>query len=59
MRIATWNIERLKHRKRLSEIIKEIDKVAADILILTEADETVKLPQAKPKRFNASGYRGK
>lgn len=45
MRIATWNIERLKHRKRLPEIIAQLNEVAADILILTEADEAVKLPQ--------------
>ncbi len=44
MKIATWNIERLKHRKQLPEIIEAINKVDADILILTEADEAVRLP---------------
>lgn len=39
MRIATWNIERLKHKKYLDHILSECDKVAADILVLTETDE--------------------
>ena len=42
MRIATWNIERLKHFKRLPEITSAIEKVNADILILTESDTRIK-----------------
>lgn len=38
MRIATWNVERLKHQKALAEIISLCDKVKADILVLTETD---------------------
>lgn len=44
MRIATWNIERLKHKKVLDRILLAIEKVQADILILTETDERVQLP---------------
>lgn len=42
MRIATWNIERLKHFKRLSEITSAIENANADILILTESDTRVR-----------------
>ena len=45
MKIATWNIERLKHRKKLDRIVEVLNEVDADILVLTEADERVKLPQ--------------
>jgi endonuclease/exonuclease/phosphatase family metal-dependent hydrolase len=45
MKIATWNIERLKHRSRLPDIKEAIRNVDADILILTEADRTLKLPE--------------
>ena len=38
MRIATWNVERLKHQKALAEIISLCDKAKADILVLTETD---------------------
>lgn len=42
MKIATWNVERLKHKKTLSEIIAACEQVRADILVLTETDELVK-----------------
>lgn len=42
MKIATWNVERLKHRKSLSEIITVCERSQADILILTENDEAIK-----------------
>lgn len=45
MKIATWNIERLKHGSRLPDIKEAIRNVDADILILTEADRTLKLPE--------------
>lgn len=41
MKIATWNVERLKHKKSLDEIIAFCDWVQADILVLTETDEQV------------------
>lgn len=42
MRIATWNIERLKHNKQRELMLQEIEKVNADILILTETDSRLK-----------------
>jgi endonuclease/exonuclease/phosphatase family metal-dependent hydrolase len=41
MKIATWNIERLKHKKELSRIVAICEQVNADILVLTETDEQV------------------
>lgn len=41
MKIATWNIERLKHKRALSEIIDACNRLNADILVLTETDEQV------------------
>ena len=38
MRIATWNIERLKHKRELDRIIECCDNQKADILVLTETD---------------------
>lgn len=43
MKIATWNIERLKHKNRLCEIERTCDGLQADILVLTETDERVTL----------------
>lgn len=42
MKIATWNVERLKHKKLLDEIISACNCVQADILVLTETDEQVR-----------------
>lgn len=42
MKIATWNVERLKHRSSLTEIITSCEQTSADILILTESDEAIK-----------------
>lgn len=41
MRIATWNVERLKHRKRLDNIQAACQATNADILVLTETDQTI------------------
>lgn len=41
MKIATWNIERLKHRNMLGEILNAIDEISADILVLTETDQRI------------------
>ncbi len=38
MKIATWNVERLKHKKSLDKIIEACEKTKADIIILTEYD---------------------
>lgn len=42
MRIATWNVERLKHRRTLCDILLACEQARADILILTETDEQVR-----------------
>ncbi|WP_366925508.1 endonuclease/exonuclease/phosphatase family protein [uncultured Methanobrevibacter sp.] len=42
MKIATWNVERLKHRKSLNEIIDICNSIQADILALTENDDAIK-----------------
>ncbi len=38
MKIATWNVERLKHHKDAGIMLQEIRKADADILVLTETD---------------------
>lgn len=38
MKIATWNVERLKHYHQLDQIQEICDKANADILVLTETD---------------------
>ncbi|MCB0754830.1 MAG: endonuclease/exonuclease/phosphatase family protein [Flavobacteriales bacterium] len=43
MKIATWNIERLKHANRLAEIEAAIKTIDVDILILTESDTRINL----------------
>ena len=43
MRIATWNIERLKHKKSLEQILLACEQTQADILVLTETDHRVRL----------------
>lgn len=45
MILATWNIERLKHKKKLAQLEVELNRIDADILILTEADQQLALPQ--------------
>lgn len=41
MRIATWNVERLKHRRSLRDLLLACEQAKADILILTETDDQV------------------
>ena len=41
MKIATWNVERLKQRNSLDKIVSAIEGVQADILVLTETDERI------------------
>ena len=43
MRIATWNIERLRHKKFLEQILLACEQTQADILVLTETDHRVRL----------------
>ncbi len=47
MKIATWNVERLKHSSKLEEIISKIEELEADILVLTETDSRIKLKNYK------------
>ncbi len=42
MKIATWNVERLKHGKTLDRILSAIEETQADIFVLTETDERIK-----------------
>ena len=39
MKIATWNVERLKHKKHLDQIQWLCNSIQADILVLTETDK--------------------
>lgn len=43
MKIATWNIERLKHFASLQTICSICSNLDADVLVLTETDERVAL----------------
>ena len=45
MKIATWNIERLKRKSALIEINSLLEELYTDILVLTETDSRVHLPQ--------------
>ena len=49
MKIATWNIDRLKTKKNLIPVVENIQKIDADILILTEFNGIVELPYFKYK----------
>ena len=42
MKIATWNVERLKHQNSLDKILSAIEDAEADIIVLTETDERIK-----------------
>ena len=44
MKIATWNIDRLKSKKNIIPIMECIQKIDADILILTEYNSILELP---------------
>lgn len=41
MRIATWNVERLKHKSELPSILNYCMRTKADILVLTETDRQI------------------
>lgn len=38
MKIATWNVERLKHKSAIDEILLACEQAVPDILVLTETD---------------------
>lgn len=44
MKIATWNIARLKSKKNIFPIVECMQKIDADILILTEYNSILELP---------------
>ena len=56
MRIATWNIERLKHKNKLDLIYEACTAAEADILVLTETDERVALEY--PFCFQTTSLKG-
>lgn len=41
MKIATWNVERLKHKAQLDEIVCLCEQSGADILVITETDTQI------------------
>lgn len=43
MKIATWNIERFKHKQDLDMLVKACESLNADVLVLTESDERIRL----------------
>jgi exonuclease III len=47
MKIANWNVERLKHRAKLGKIVNFLKEINADILILTETDSQISLDNYK------------
>lgn len=68
MKIATWNIERLKHKRELTDIIRSCEEIQADILVFTETDlqaqpdftccyQTPKLSEIQPDYYNPTENR--
>lgn len=49
MKIATWNTDRLKTKKKLNSVVESIQEIDADILILTEYNSILELPFYKYK----------
>jgi hypothetical protein len=43
LKIATWNVERLRHKNELPSIIANCEQADADILVLTETDSRLNL----------------
>ena len=62
MKIATWNVERLKHKNSLHQITELCEEVNADILVLTETDEALSLDYRycfqtpTPQNLSVQGY---
>lgn len=42
VKIATWNVERLKHRANIKQILRACHHIQADILVLTETDRQLR-----------------
>ena len=42
MKIATWNVERLKHKASLERLRAECEEIGAGILVLTETDQRLR-----------------
>jgi endonuclease/exonuclease/phosphatase family metal-dependent hydrolase len=67
LRIATWNIERLRHKNEIQNIASLCEQTAADILVLTETDSQLKLnykscfstmsPKSETVRYKATETR--
>ncbi len=68
MKIAAWNIERLKHKRKLDAVLTAANGVQADILVLTETDgrvrpdfgyclETPPLFEIKPEYYGSTENR--
>lgn len=43
MMVLNWNIERLKHHRRMGEMVQNILRYDADVVVLTEADTRLTL----------------
>jgi endonuclease/exonuclease/phosphatase family metal-dependent hydrolase len=43
VKIATWNIERLKHKRELKQMTEICESIAADVFVLTESDSKLSL----------------
>ncbi len=56
MRIATWNVERLKHKNKLDVILAECKMASTDILVLTETDSRI-TPEFD-KSFSTASLKG-
>jgi hypothetical protein len=62
LKIATWNIERLRHRNERSAIVANCEQADADILVLTETDSRLNLKYKScfstlpPLSENATNY---
>ena len=64
MKIGTWNIERLKHFKKIKEITVILENLDLDILVLTEYDKRIvpknykfKISTTSLEEFNSDYYR--
>ncbi|MDR3294600.1 MAG: endonuclease/exonuclease/phosphatase family protein [Clostridiales Family XIII bacterium] len=66
LKIATWNIERLRHKNELPSIVASCEQANADIFILTETDSRLNLkykscfsalPEATPNYYAATETR--
>lgn len=68
MRIATWNVERLKHFRQIDAILAACESARADILVLTETDErlcpdyrfcyqTPRMAEVQPSDYKATENR--